>query len=117
MALLRKRIQSIETGEVRVEDWFLLTSAPKERLSSKALLKTSHEHWEIENSLHFVKDHPLKEDYLYSKRPEHASILAILRNLTVNLWDRDTLNKDNKPIQSLKLLLKPLKALQFLSSA
>jgi hypothetical protein len=117
VGLLRKTIQSIQTRQVRVEDWYILTSAPQERLPAQKLLKTIRARWEVENSLHFVKDYTLQEDRHYSKQAQQGSILATLRNLTVNLWNRDFDNTANKPIQSLKFLLNPFKALQFLSSA
>ena len=54
-------------------------------LSRKKLLGGIRGHWQIENSLHHVKDRSWHEDKMYSINPEQGWILGKLRNQAPNI--------------------------------
>jgi len=63
-----------ETCETR----YFITSIPAEKVTPRQLLQFVRGHWQIENSLHFVKDRWWDEDRHWLKRPGLAERLAAL---------------------------------------
>jgi len=49
------------------------------------LLKYVRGHWQVENSLHFIKDRWWDEDRRWSRRPGLAERLATLTNVALTL--------------------------------
>ena len=68
-AMVEKEKVDIATGEVSRECWFLLTSRRSQRCGPKELLRLFCNHWEVENSLHHVKDRSWNEDVHTLRRP------------------------------------------------
>ncbi len=54
------------------------------RTGAKALLRTIRQRWSIENSWHWVRDVPLKEDAHRYREFNGVQILATLRSLAIN---------------------------------
>lgn len=54
--MLEKERADIATGEVRREHWYLPTSPSSQQCAPKELLWLIRNHWEVENSLHHLKD-------------------------------------------------------------
>ena len=61
-AMVEKEKVDIATGEVIRERWYLLTSRISRRCGPRELLRLFRNHWEVENSLHHVKDRSWDED-------------------------------------------------------
>jgi len=81
------------------------------------LLKYVRGHWQIENSLHFVKDRWWDEDRRWSRRPGLAERLATLTNVALTLLRLTP----TKPKQSLRaradeLCWNPLRALKLIGA-
>jgi predicted transposase YbfD/YdcC len=55
------------------------------RLSPGKLLKAVHEHWGVENGLHWVMDVAFKEDDCRSRKDNAPNNLAIIRKIAFNL--------------------------------
>lgn len=79
-AMVEKEKVDIATGEVSRERWFLLTSRSSQRCGPKELLRLFRNHWEVENSLHHVKDRSWKEDVHTLRRPGLGEVFATLVN-------------------------------------
>jgi hypothetical protein len=54
------------------------------RTGAKALLRTIRQRWSIENSWHWVRDVPLREDAHRYREFNGVQILATLRSLAIN---------------------------------
>jgi predicted transposase YbfD/YdcC len=67
------------------ESWLGVTSLPREVADLKRLLELKREHWGIENRLHWVRDVVFGEDKSTLHKGSGAQLLAILRNLALNL--------------------------------
>ena len=81
---LRKQIYS--NGRLILEEYrYHVTSANRRKLPPKRFLQAIRGHWQIENSLHHVKDRSWQEDKMYSKRSEQGWILGKLRNQALNV--------------------------------
>lgn len=103
------------------EGRIFLTSIPRNRLSAKRFLAKITGHWEVENSLHNVKDKHWNEDKQFTCRVSLGCLQAALRNLSLNLlrvvevpWYRGARSLTGKALQ---LLAQPIKALGWLSKA
>ncbi len=84
IACIRKRVYQQEEligEEVR----YHITSASKRKLPPKQFLRGIRGHWQIENTLHHVKDRSWNEDKMYSKVPAQGWILGKLRNQALNI--------------------------------
>ena len=79
-AMVEKEKVDIATGEVSRERWFLLTSRSSQRCGPKELLRLFRNHWEVENSLHHVKDRSWNEDVHTLRRPGLGEVFATLVN-------------------------------------
>ena len=63
-----------------------ITSLSGERANAAKLLELVRSHWEIENSLHYVRDVTLGEDASRVRKGSAPQVLAALRNATIHLW-------------------------------
>ena len=54
------------------------------RTGAKAMLKAIRQRWSIENSLHWVRDVPLREDAHRYRENNGVQILATLRSMAIN---------------------------------
>jgi hypothetical protein len=55
------------------------------RTGAKAMLKAIRQRWSIENSWHWVRDVPLREDAHRYREDNGVQILATLRSLAINV--------------------------------
>lgn len=99
------------------EGRYFITSIARNRLSAKRFLQMTISHWEIENSLHNVKDKHWNEDKQMTKRRILGSVQACLRNLSLNIL---RVLPDLKKVKSLtakamQLLAQPLQAFHWLA--
>ena len=62
-----------------------LCSLDPAKVSPEKLLQLIRGHWQIENSLHFVKDRWCDEDRHWTKRPGLAPVLASLTNAAISV--------------------------------
>jgi predicted transposase YbfD/YdcC len=81
------------------------------------LLKYVRAHWQVENSLHFVKDRWWDEDRHWSRRPGLAERLASLTNVALTVL-RLTTQKSKQPLRARAddLYGNPLRALKLLGA-
>jgi len=81
------------------------------------LLKYIRGHWQVENSLHFVKDRWWDEDRHWQRRPGLAERLAALTNVALTLL-RLKLKTTRNPIRAYadELCWNPLRALNLLGA-
>ncbi len=73
------------TGVVQQERWLGVTSLPAEHADLRRLLELKRGHWGIENRLHWVRDVVFGEDKSTLHKGSGPHLLAILRNLVLNL--------------------------------
>ena len=92
-----------------------ISSASKRKLPPKKFLHGIRGHWQVENSLHHVKDRSWHEDKMYSKRPEQGWVLGKLRNQALNvirtLAAKGGWNTESMPRLAARLLSRPKKTL------
>lgn len=62
-----------------------LTSLSDKESDTKKLLALNRGHWEIENKLHYVRDMVFDEDRSRIRKGQGAHVMAIFRNLVVNI--------------------------------
>lgn len=74
-----------ERGETKREIQYGITSLPPAVADAARLLALKRGHWQIENRLHYVKDVTLGEDRSLIHVGKGASVMALLRDLTLNL--------------------------------
>jgi len=75
-------------GEVERETVLGITSLPRERAGAADLLKLTRSHWGIENGLHGRRDGTLREDASRIRRGAASQVMAVLRNLIIDLRPR-----------------------------
>ena len=75
------RSHGIREGRSVVETRTYVTSL---RTGAKALLRHVRQRWSIENSWHWVRDVPLREDAHRYREDNGVQILATLRSLAIN---------------------------------
>ena len=119
IACIRKQIYNqgiLKSEEVR----YHITSMSHCKLSAKKLLQAIRGHWQIENTLHHVKDRSWNEDKMYSKVPMQGWVLGKLRNQALNIlrelarrqrWKKESMPKwaarlQSRPKQTLALMAK-----------
>ncbi|MBI3839993.1 MAG: transposase, partial [Planctomycetia bacterium] len=68
-------------GQSTRETRYFVTSLDPQTVTPQQLLKYVRGHWQIENSLHFVKDRWWDEDRHWNRRPGLAERLASLANV------------------------------------
>ena len=118
IACVRKRIY--KRGQLMVEELrYHITSANRRKLPPKRFLRAIRGHWQIENTLHHVKDRSWSEDKMYSKVPEQGWILAKLRNQALNilrtLAQKLEWKEESMPKWSAQLLSRPKQTLALMS--
>lgn len=88
-----------EDGTVALFDTrYFLCSLDPERISAGQLLATVRAHWEIENSLFFVKDRWWDEDRHWTSRPGVSDWLAQLTSAAITALRVST--PDDKPLRA-----------------
>jgi predicted transposase YbfD/YdcC len=75
-------------GESRSETVYAVTGLSRQRAGAERLLEISREHWEIDNSLHYVRDESLQEDSCRVRTLTAAQALAALRNTALTVLRR-----------------------------
>lgn len=83
--VMRVDWERAEGGQVQRQTRYDITSLDPGEVSPQQLLEWIQGHWEIENSLHYVKDRWWDEDRHWLKRPGLAAIWASLTNLALNV--------------------------------
>lgn len=108
-----------QEGKIVSEGRYFLTSLPRNRLSAKRFLEKVTSHWEIENSLHNVKDKHMNEDKQYTVRGMLGCIQSSLRSLSLNALRTIKIpsmsEKTSLSAKAMRLLAKPLEALKLMS--
>lgn len=76
-------------------------------------------HWQVENSLHFVKDRWWDEDRHYTRRPGVAEWLAMLTNLALTVLYRYQRQVPGYPVRACadRIAWNPLVGLKLLGLA
>ena len=80
---LDREVRDAEDTVVLFETRYFITSLDPDQVTPEQLLAYARGHWQVENSLHFVKDRWWDEDRHYSKRPGLADALAALLNMAL----------------------------------
>jgi hypothetical protein len=75
-------------GETTREEAYALTSLPPEQADAARLLALWRGHWQIENSLHYVRDVTLGEDACQVRSGAAPAVFAACRNTALNLLRR-----------------------------
>ena len=107
-------------GTERVsEGRIFLTSIPRNRLSARRFLKSITNQWQVENSLHNLKDKHLNEDRQYTVRVSLGCVQSALRNLSLNAVRMVTIPGTSRfkslSAKALQLLAHPSRALKRLA--
>jgi len=64
---------------------YYITSLDPDQVSAADLLRYVRRHWQIENSLHFLKDHWWDEDRHHTNRPGLSAVLAAMNNIALSV--------------------------------
>ena len=64
---------------------YFITSLDPSKVSASDLQKFVRDHWQIENSLHFIKDRWWDEDRHYLSRPGLGEVFATLTNFALSV--------------------------------
>jgi predicted transposase YbfD/YdcC len=64
---------------------FYVTSLDPAKVSPQKLLRLIRGHWQVENSLHFIKDRWWDEDRHWTSRPRLARVFASLANAAISV--------------------------------
>ena len=104
-------------GNTTRETRYFVTSLDPATTTAKQLLKYVRSHWQVENSLHYVKDRWWDEDRHWNRRPGLAERLACLVNVALTLL-RLTPGTANQPLraQADELCWNPLRALKIIGA-
>lgn len=85
---------------VSAETRYFASSLDPARVEVWELLKLIRGHWQVENSLHHVKDRWWDEDRHYTKRPATGEGMAALRNAAVSILHLAPLFEEGEPIRA-----------------
>jgi DDE family transposase len=77
---LDREVRDAADAQMLFETRYFITSLDPQSVTPADLLRRPRGHWQVENSLHFVKDRWWDEDRHYSRRPGLAERLAGLLN-------------------------------------
>jgi predicted transposase YbfD/YdcC len=77
-----------QKGVTRCATRYLVTSLPPEEASVHRLMEIRRGHWQIENSLHYVKDVTLGEDRSLIYVGQGGAVMSALRSAAVSLLHR-----------------------------
>ena len=119
LGCIRRKVY--HNGKIVLEEMgYYVSSTIMRKLPPQKFLRDVRGHWQIENSLHHVKDRSWYEDKLYSKRPEQGWILGKLRNQALNiirtLADKLGWETESMPKLTARLLSKPKKTLKLMKA-
>jgi predicted transposase YbfD/YdcC len=78
-------VSGAQVGTTRREVGYALTSLPPEQADAARLEQLWRGHWQIENSLHHVRDVTLGEDACQVRSERAPANLAACRNIALNL--------------------------------
>lgn len=81
-------VSGTRAGETRREEAYALTSLPPEQANAARRLALWRGHWQLENSLHYVRDVTLGEDACQVRSGSAPAVFAACRNTTLNLLRR-----------------------------
>lgn len=96
--IIAVRSHGIREGKPQDETRYYVSSL---RTGSNALLRTIRQRWSIENSWHWVRDVPLREDAHRYREFNGVQILATLRSLAINALRLDGIWSITEGIASL----------------
>lgn len=82
---LVRRVTTLTTGAVTVQEVHGVTSLPPEQASATQLLDFMRHHWRIENSLHYRRDVTLQEDGTRMSNKHQARAMAAVNNFIIGL--------------------------------
>lgn len=104
-------------NETILEGRYFVTSLPRNRLSARRYLEKVVRHWEVENSLHLVKDKHWNEDKQYTLRATLGYLQSVLRSAAINVLRVIKLpaKASSLTARALQLLAEPLKALKLIT--
>lgn len=80
-------------GVTRCATRYLVTSLPAEEASVQRLMEIRRGHWQIENSLHYVKDVTMGEDRCLIHVGAGGAVMSALRSTAVSLLHRAGLHR------------------------
>lgn len=88
-------------GEVvSAETRYFACSLDPQRVSAAELLQLARGHWQVENSLHHIKDRWWDEDRHYSKQDRVGEGMAVLRNAAVSILRAVPIFAAGEPIRA-----------------
>ncbi|MFM9103025.1 MAG: ISAs1 family transposase [Cyanobium sp.] len=96
--IIAVRSHGIRDGKPADETRYDVTSL---RTTAKALLQHVRDRWSIENSWHWVRDVPLREDAHRYRESNGVQILATLRSLAINALRLDGIRSITEGIAAL----------------
>ena len=79
--IIAVRTHGTREGKPQDETRYYVSSL---RIGAKAMLKAIRQRWSIENSWHWVRDVPLREDAHRYREDNGVQILATLRSMAIN---------------------------------
>lgn len=82
---VEREVVRLNTGEVRRERAYAVTSLPPEQADAGRLLALWRGHWGIENRLHWVRDVGFAEDRSAARVGAVPQSLAVLRNTVIGI--------------------------------
>lgn len=82
---VEREVVRLNTGEVRRERSYAVTSLRSEQADAAALLALWRGHWSIENRLHWVRDVGFAEDRSPARVGNVPQVLAATRNTVIGL--------------------------------
>lgn len=82
---LEREVVRLNTGEVRHERVYAVTSLPPDHASAGDLLRLWRGHWAIENRLHWVRDVGFAEDRSAARTGAVPHLLAATRNTAIGV--------------------------------
>lgn len=99
--LARVDCEARRAGEVvRRETRYFACSLGPARVSAWELLRLVRGHWQVENSLHHVKDRWWDEGRHYTKQPRVGEGLAALRNAAASILRAAPVFEEGEPIRA-----------------
>jgi predicted transposase YbfD/YdcC len=82
---MERTVSHKQSGEVRQETAYAITSLGPEQASPRELIRLWREHWHIENKLHWVRDVTFDEDRSQVRAGHIAQVMAAFRNAAISL--------------------------------
>lgn len=78
---LRKPSGQVVSHDIR----YFITSLDPAQITAADLLNYVRGHWQIENSLHFLKDRWWDEDRHHTRRPGLSPVMAAINNIALSV--------------------------------